>query len=406
MWFKLFADDPAGGYPQKSLEDARREAERLWALKSAGKDPRLEHERSLEAERERVRREAEEAAELARQQLTVRQLFKRWKEADLAHVVIDGEKRRGRKDGGALVELQFEKHVLPSIGERQAVGIRRADLMEVLDKIKQAGLNRTANTILSHLRQMFTFAIVRELVERDPTAGISKRRDAGGRDAERERTLSDEEIKALAAAMPAARLPKHTQLAVWIMLSTICRVGELMQAQWGDLDLEDGVWNIPGRTTKNGRDHLVHLSPFAVAQFSELLELKEHKDFVFPGRGGEACLDQKTVNKQLRDRQMQPSGRAPMKGRSKQVGALALPGGTWTPHDLRRTGATLMSRLGISTEIIHLCQNHTLQDQLARIYIRDGRLAERRGAFDALGRKLEELIEVRQTGQVLEFRVA
>lgn len=99
MWFKLFADDPAGGYPQKSLEDARREAERLWALKSAGKDPRLEHERALEAERERVRREAEEAAELARQQLTVRQLFKRWKEADLAHVVIDGEKRRGRKDG-------------------------------------------------------------------------------------------------------------------------------------------------------------------------------------------------------------------------------------------------------------------------------------------------------------------
>ena len=95
-----------------------------------------------------------------------------------------------------------------------------------------------------------------------------------------------------------------------------------------------------------------------------------------------------------------------MSNRTKATQALALTGGRWTAHDLRRTAATLMARLGVSTDVIDECLNHKLQSKVARVYIKDRREAEQTRAFDSLGRKLAELTEGRQAGQVIEFRVA
>ena len=84
-----------------------------------------------------------------------------------------------------------------------------------------------------------------------------------------------------------------------------------------------------------------------------------------------------------------------MSGRSKATLSLQLPGGRWTAHDLRRTTATLMARLGVSTDVIDECLNHKLQSKMARVYIQDRRLADQARAFDALGRRLAELAEGR-----------
>ena len=73
--------------------------------------------------------------------------------------------------------------------------------------------------------------------------------------------------------------------------------------------------------------------------------------------------------------------------------ALALSGGKWTAHDLRRTAATLMARLGVSTDVIDECLNHKLQSKVARVYIKDRRQAEQATAFDALGRRLVEVMD-------------
>jgi integrase len=81
-----------------------------------------------------------------------------------------------------------------------------------------------------------------------------------------------------------------------------------------------------------------------------------------------------------------------MEHRTKNTAALNLSGGKWTAHDLRRTAATLMAGLDISTDVIDECLNHMLQSRVSRIYIRDRREGQQAIAFDALGEKLTKTL--------------
>jgi integrase len=80
-----------------------------------------------------------------------------------------------------------------------------------------------------------------------------------------------------------------------------------------------------------------------------------------------------------------------MAHRSTRTDALALPGGRWTAHDLRRTAATLMAGLGISGDVIDECLNHVIESRVRRTYIRNRRPEEQARAFDALGSCLQAL---------------
>jgi integrase len=443
---ELWADDPRGllGFPDATLAEAKAKTVILQRDIREGIDPVLKAEQerqaaiaaaaaeaaAAEAEQRRLA-EAARLAELEQQRrITVRQLFARWKETDLQPMTLKGGERQGRKDGGALIEQQFSKHLFPVIGDRIAEEVRRGDVMEVLDKIKAKGLNRTVNMVLSSLRQMFTFALVREIVRADPTYGIKKGRDGGGKDVERDRALSAEEIKLLATLTPTAKLNQRTEAAIWLMLATGCRIGELMGAAWADaeatraalneqaekvnakvgtVDMAAGTWEI--FDTKNQQDHLIHLSGFALTQFKKLAELREvGKDgkltpWVFPNSTATGPVCTKSINKQLQDRQRDADKR--MSGRAKNTTALLLPGGQWTPHDLRRTAATLMSRAGVNVAVIHRCLNHKPQDKLDRIYIQDDRMEDRQRAFEALGDRLAEITSGKAAASnVIGFKAA
>ena len=96
-----------------------------------------------------------------------------------------------------------------------------------------------------------------------------------------------------------------------------------------------------------------------------------------------------------------------MSRRSKAVDALTLPGGRWTPHDLRRTAASLLAGLGISGDVIDECLNHQIESRVRRTYIRDRREADQARAFDALGERLAELAEqVAPASNVTRIRAA
>jgi integrase len=203
-----------------------------------------------------------------------------------------------------------------------------------------------------------------------------------------------------------------------VILSTGVRVGECMGAAWaspalntkalaatadedgakfGVIDLTARTWHLPN--TKNEREHTIHLSDFALARLAELTGLRERDDegrpvpWVFPAtdRTRPVCI--KSFGKQLADRQREPEAR--MSNRSKATTALMLPGGRWTAHDLRRTAATIMARLGFGSDTINECLNHMQADRMARVYIQDRREADQRRAFDALGRRLAELADGR-----------
>lgn len=389
QWHRMFPDDPSGYYPRKGLGEAREEAERLWRQRSEGHDPRaLRKERIADARARKL-----EAEEAARRRVTVRDLFEHWARVELAPSVRTDGQRRGRKDGGQYIREQFERRIFGPLGDVAATDVRKADVLKLLDEVTAEGKLRTANVLLSNLKQMFRFALARELVERNPLDTLSKR-DAGGKETERERTLSAEEIQLLAKALPNSKLSASSQAAVWLLLATGARIGELMSAEWDHIGFEARTWHLP--TTKNGRDHTIHLSDFAVTQFTALITAeaapvsRRSGGWVFPNSAGDGPVCVKSLGKQLADRQRSPERR--LQGRSKSTQSLELPGGRWTAHDLRRTAATLMASLGVSGDVIDEALNHVIESRVRRTYIRNRRPEEQAKAFDALGARLSKLM--------------
>jgi integrase len=392
--------DPKGRAGFK-LADARAKADQWSKLYQSGIKDLRSHFAQAEADRlqneEAARKQAELAAKQAeleqQRRLTIRQLFDRWAATELTPNVLANGKRSGRKDGGQYSRDQFERRIFPVLGEVAAVDVRKADLLAILDAVKAEGKLRTCNVLLTDLKQMFHFALAREIVDRNPLDTITKRQ-AGGAETERERVLTAEEVVALARQLPKANMGLRSVCAVWLTLATGCRVGELMNAQWQHIDLESRTWHLPD--TKNQRPHTVHLSDFAVQQIQNLATMRVLTPaglpcpWVFPNTKGSSSLDIKTFGKQLSDRQRPPEKR--LSNRTAATESLSLPGGKWTAHDLRRTAATTMASLGISSDVIDECLNHMIQSRVTRIYIRDRREGEQAKAFDALGQRLAELV--------------
>ena len=395
--------DPRGdGKAAFTVQQARDRARELSGLYQSGVRDLREHLRQQaddirRADSERRAAEAEMArmSELdAQRRLTVRQLFDRWCKTELQPAIQTNGKRAGRKDGGAYVRQQFERHVFPVIGTMSVVEVRKADVLGLIDAQKAKGQLRTAAVLLGDLRQMMSFALDREVIEVDPLASIKKARIVGVT-VERDRVLTEDELRILVTAIPTARLNKRSQAAIWLLLATGARVGELMGAVWSDL-LPPGAQASQERleTLQTLADHL---SDFAFAQFEVLVSLREQmpdsddmSPWAFPARDARHPVCVKSFGKQLSDRQREADKR--MTRRTKATSSLQLPGGKWTAHDLRRTVGTLMASLGISGDVIDECLNHMIESRVRRTYIRDRRLTEQARAFDALGARLLALI--------------
>lgn len=388
-WLNIGPYDPAGkgGF---TLAAARGKAKQYSAMYQAGAKDLKRHLEQLEME-EANRKAEEEARRLAELQLvkaaaakeaarlTVRDLFERWASVDLIR----------RKDQGSEVRRMFEKDVLPRIGEMPVEDVRKGHVTAVTDALLTRGVARMAKLIFSLMRQMFRFAVDRDIIEFEPTAAIRKTK-IGGKDTERDRVLSEEEIRALVYQLPNAGMSYSAEAAVWLALSTCCRIGELMSAKWEHVDFERRTWWIPPENSKNGKGHTIYLSAFSLAYFQRLKELST-SPWVYPSRSGESAVCPKTITKQLGDRQR--PGLQPMKGRARAdlADTLVLLGGKWGPHDLRRTGATMMVALGVLPEVAERCLNHIEQNKVKRIYQRHSYENEMREAWRLLGERLELL---------------
>ena len=398
-WAAIRAGIP---YPRTTLAVARAEARTMREELSKGID--ATKTRQLLIEQQRAKVAAQDEAD--RRAVTLLQVFNQWRETSLRPRVKTDGKRIGRKDGGQYVAEQFTRYVFPKLGDVAIANIRKPDVFVILDGLVAADKLRTANVVLSDLKQLFRFAAEREIIEASPIETIKKDR-VGGTDTERTRTLDAAEISSLPAMIATANLSRRTELAIWLILATGARVGEMMGATWSDhkssrkalstsatandvkfgtVNLMTRKWFIPD--TKNEREHTIHLSDFAVAKFNELEALREHDDWIFPDTSGTKPVCVKSFGKQLADRQR--SGK-PMKNRSSAIGALSLPGGKWTAHDLRRTAATLMAKMGISNDVINECLNHKQADRMTRVYVQDRRESEQAIAFDKLGNVLHQL---------------
>lgn len=404
-------DGKSKGTTLKALRD---EADRIRAMVKEGKDPaaaaKAERERkAAEQEAQRLQEEADQQQTILEQKqrlqklaamnarLTVRGLFEQWQLLELGR----------RADQGSEVQRSFTRDVLPLIGDMAAEDVKKAHIQEILDTIKGRATTsntmvRTAKKTLADLRQMFGFALDRDYIEADPTARVKKARL--GADVERDRVLSEAELIELFQRLPQAGMVETSQAALLLQLSTVTRIGELLGARWADVDLDSRTLRLP--ETKNRKAHEVWLSDFARDQLKRLKAITGASPWVFPAsrKPGESVC-KKTVTKQVKDRQRTGGG---LSGRSKHVQALTLPGGPWTPHDLRRTGATIMQELGVLPDVIEKGLNHTEEKKVKRVYQRAQYLGPMRQAWEVLGKRLE-MLEAKARGvadNVVSLRAA
>lgn len=358
-----------------SLVDARAKTAEIQALARQGIDYQ-----------EKLARDAKESAEIAARQeadkLTVKDLFDAWVETTK------------RKDGGAELARSFNKDVLPSIGGIVLKELQESHVRALLKPVVAQGKNRKAVVILNNLKQMFKWAGGRrpwKLLVDDPTASL-KPGDVtaqGYEETERDRTLSEDEIKELVLKLPNAGLQKHIEIAIWLVLACCTRIGETIKAKWADVDLDNGVWAIPRENTKSGKAHTVYLSPFAVKQFERLKGLAGEGEWCFPNRDNTSHLCTKSPTKQIGDRQLSAMKRKPLRNRSKAADALVLSGGAWTLHDLRRTGATMLQALNVGQHLIERILNHAEPNRMVRIYQRHDYGEELKAAWKLLGDRLD-----------------
>ncbi|MDY0746909.1 tyrosine-type recombinase/integrase [Paucibacter sp. R3-3] len=194
------------------------------------------------------------------------------------------------------------------------------------------------------------------------------------------------------------------QCAVWLCLLTTCRIGELLLTEKKHINFEKGEWFIPKENSKSTRgrrrDFMVFLSPQAAEQFKVLFEMAGDSRWVFPSPDKEdGPIGEKALTMQVGDRQLMFKQLSRKPKKRVLDNSLVLSGGEngeWTPHDLRRTSATTMQRLGIPADLIDRCQNHLLGGpKVRRHYLLYDFADEKRAAWVKLGEHVDAILRAK-----------
>ena len=279
----------------------------------------------------------------------------------------------------------LRNHVVPLWKDRPVDSIKRRDVIELLDSIARRH-PVLANRVLAHVRKLFNWSMERGILEASPVALV---KIPGGKEHPRDRSLTDVEIKALWPAFETAGYPFGPMMA--LLLLTLQRRGEVATMRWSDLDLEEKVWRLPSEATKARRAHVVPLSPPAIAI---LQSLPQHTgSYVFTTKAGEKPVSGYSRAKQRVE--------VAINATREQDGLGPLPG--WHLHDLRRTGASGMARLGVPVDHIGRVLNHAPRGVTATVYDRHSYLPEKRRALELWASHIENLIRP-ASGNVVPLR--
>ena len=249
---------------------------------------------------------------------------------------------------------QSRQDILPAWKNRKAGDIRRADVLNILDSIVDRGAPIQANRTLALISRVFTFAIERGVVETNPAYRVKP----PAREYSCQRVLTDDEIRAFWKALDGeAQLMAST---FKLRLLTAQRGVEVLSMRKDDLD--GSWWTIPAVVAKTGEAHRVPLSPEAMAVLEGVLPLSGISEWVFPSRRGGHLRSLQKSAREIRKRA----------------------GFHFTPHDLRRTAATHMARMGVSRFMIGRILNHA-DRSITSVYDRASYDDEKREALEAWG---------------------
>jgi integrase len=319
------------------LADARRMAARIKFAVAEGKDPAAE-------------RKAERGAGTF---------------AELAERYVEEYAKKKNKSWQHTRDKLVRPHLIPRWGKLDAKSITRADVRALMRRIEAPVL---ANQVKTAARAIFTWAVEQEIggIVVNPCIGVDNNETR-----DRDRVLSDSEVPRFWAAFDSAGLVRSSALKV--ILLTGQRPGEVSHMRREHI--KDGWWEMPGLPddklgwpgTKNDQNHRVWLPEAARAVIAEV---DDGTGFVFGGRRAVAGLD----------------------GAMRAICAELRVNEKATPHDLRRTHGTMITRLGFGRDAMNRIQNHR-EGGIGSVYDRHEYAEENKKIMDAVATRIVALVK-------------
>ncbi len=273
---------------------------------------------------------------------------------------------------------RFERDVFPWIGGKPIADLNAPEVLTTVRRIEARGRLETAHRALQSCGQVFRYAVATGRAERDPTSDLR-----GALPPTREKhmaALTDPaEVGALLRAVDAFRGTLIVQSALKLSALVFVRPGELRQAEWSEIDLDKGEWNIPASRMKGWTrkgittPHLVPLAPQAVAILRELQPLTGRGAHVFAGRDPKKPMSNAAVNAALR--RMGYDTKTEMTG-----------------HGFRAMARTILhEELGVDRDVIEHQLAHAVPDALGTAYNRTKFIKDRRAMMGRWADYLDKL---------------
>lgn len=343
-----------GRYPDMSLQKARHEASTKRLDVNSGVD--------VARAKQQMKREADRA----------------WSVNRLADDYFE-------KIGAALHETtisgrrqQFRDYVKPVIGGLPVKDVKPWDIVDVTERAL-AKSQHVARLVLVLLRGIFSHGIARHVIEMDPCVHIKAKSILGQRPTNRTRVaLTEAELRDVFKALPG--IGRENELMVKVLLSTAVRIGELVNAQWKDVDLDLRLWTVPpenikGRKMRAARgedmkEFVIPMTDQVVEMFIQLQDLSFGSRYVMPVRSRRGECEDKPMELTTLN--------AALNVLCNDLGKKCR---RFTPHDLRSTARSHFSALGVDPLIAERCLNHSLGGLIA-VYDQYDYLGERRQALE------------------------
>lgn len=335
-----------GSYPILSLAKAREEARKFLAVLATDGAPRLER--------------------------TFGELAQDWLDR-----VAKPNNRSWR-----MQERRLERHVYPAWKARKLDSIKRADVRELIDGI-EGEVN--PNRVLTLVKTIYRHGLARDWLETSPVEGVAKPKQETSRD----RVLEMAEAARFYTAADLLGYPFGGFIK--LLFLTAQRRTEVAAMRWDQLDLEAGTWTMPAIMAKSDRAHLVPLSSAAVAILETTPRLG---DYVWTDNGKTHISGFSKAKARL-DSYVAAAEK-------QSAGDHTLP--PWVLHDIRRTVATHMVRLGVLEEVVGRVLNHAVQGVTGKVYALHSYAPEKRSALERWAEDLARAIEGRPAGKVVPLR--
>ena len=328
-----------GNFPTVSLAQAREELRELKVIRKTGRCPATELKVQIQEEKERL--------DKLKTGFTIKKMIDLYLSKYIEDRLIDGKLIKGARKpkGQSEVRRTLYGDAVRVLGDKLASDVTRKDVVGLVLEIVDRGANVQAGNVLRELTAAYEYSIGLEKLDEN-FANPALLAKAGLRQAKvrltsqrGRRVLSDMELAKFLKWLPGSAYTRTQKTVIRFMLWTACRSGEVCEAEWIDVDLDRATWHL--KETKTGTERYVQLPEQAVG-FLKHLKMTTG-DYLFPSQSTGISIQQKSLTEQ--------SWHLRQTNRMLDIEH-------WTPHDLRRTVRTGLSRLGCPNEVAEAILGH------------------------------------------------